>query len=410
MWTRPSPPPGPSETEVSTALARAAAFDAELRRRTVRSGRVGGVVVFLTTPGWALVDRMYVPESEWSPFLTVRILVSALVAVAWLMVLRREVRPGLEVVAVFAALGALVVQTAWMLPRAGDAAAVYLLALITVLFGSASMVDWHWRWNAWLVGLAAVSIAGFDLAGSQPLSGDERILAATTIVTAGLLSVYGQFSRYRRSWGEFQARLEAESQREANEHLVRKFEDLSRRDPLTQVPNRRAFDEALEREIARSARSGDTFGLLLVDVDWFKRVNDTFGHQVGDVVLQTVAAALTSRARVSDVVARYGGEEFVILLPGVLPAVLADVADLMRERVKEATAEAAAVGQGVAVTISAGAALFPASGATTAELIAAADAALYQAKADGRDRTVVAPDRDPTADTRPVGGPTRAER
>ncbi|HET7488492.1 MAG TPA: sensor domain-containing diguanylate cyclase [Acidimicrobiales bacterium] len=152
-------------------------------------------------------------------------------------------------------------------------------------------------------------------------------------------------------------------------------------DGLTGLANRRTFDESLERELAAAVRRGEPCGLILVDVDHFKAVNDTHGHQTGDQVLQVVGAALRSAAREMDVPARYGGEEFVVIVPGCAPAQAVEVAERLR----------AAVASGplpIPITVSAGVASFPADADDGAGLVAAADAALYRAKRQGRNRTM----------------------
>jgi two-component system, cell cycle response regulator len=163
--------------------------------------------------------------------------------------------------------------------------------------------------------------------------------------------------------------------------LVTEVESLAVTDPLTGVANRRSFDETLEREVARSNRSGSPLALALLDIDHFKAVNDGLGHQVGDEVLRQVGAALRDAARQESVVARYGGEEFVVLLPDTFP----EGAVLAAERLRRAVAERV---DAVPVTLSAGVAVVPVNAVTARDLVAAADVALYRAKAQGRDRTV----------------------
>jgi diguanylate cyclase (GGDEF)-like protein len=160
-------------------------------------------------------------------------------------------------------------------------------------------------------------------------------------------------------------------------------------DPLTGVLNRRFGLQRLKEEIARSVRSGDPLGLLMLDLDHFKAINDTYGHLVGDRVLQAVVRAARQVLRDGDVFVRYGGEEFLIVLPG------AGSEDRLRmaERLRRAVAESAVTeaGQRILVTVSIGVAGMPDEAAADLdELIGLADGALYTAKNSGRDRTVMA--------------------
>jgi two-component system, cell cycle response regulator len=154
-------------------------------------------------------------------------------------------------------------------------------------------------------------------------------------------------------------------------------------DGLTGVANRRAFDVALTREVAQAGRSDAPLAVIILDLDKFKTLNDTYGHLAGDDVLRAVGAALRTCTRQGDLVARYGGEEFVLLLPGATD----DDAVAAARRVRE-------VLRGVegprAITASLGIASRPDQGVTGAELLAAADQALYVAKESGRDQARVA--------------------
>jgi two-component system cell cycle response regulator len=169
-------------------------------------------------------------------------------------------------------------------------------------------------------------------------------------------------------------------------------EDLQRvaaLDPLTGVYNRRFGLQRLVEEFGRSLRSGDPLGLLMLDLDHFKSINDTYGHLVGDRVLQGVVRAARQVLREGDVLMRYGGEEFLIVLPGAGPVDLAQMA----ERVRRAVSEAAVTegSQQIVITVSIGGAGLPSETVKDAtELIGIADAALYTAKEAGRDRCVIA--------------------
>jgi diguanylate cyclase (GGDEF)-like protein len=188
-------------------------------------------------------------------------------------------------------------------------------------------------------------------------------------------------------------------QRKAREHeLVQALKQLetanqllqhiSATDGLTGVANRRQFDGVLEVEWARASRSRSWLALILLDIDYFKFYNDTYGHQAGDACLKTVASVLVGNIhRPEDMAARYGGEEFAIVLPGTELAGATAVADRIRTRVE--SIEIVHAGSEVSryVTLSVGvAAAIPRKDNTQTTLIAAADQALYQAKHEGRNR------------------------
>jgi len=155
----------------------------------------------------------------------------------------------------------------------------------------------------------------------------------------------------------------------------------SRRDPLTGLPNRRAFEEDLAREVARAARTGEPLAVVMLDLDRFKAVNDGYGHAAGDAVLRALAARAQGAVRAGDVVARLGGEELGLLLPGADLARAAEVAERLRAALAALPVDAA--GHALAVTASLGCAVL-APGEPPEALVARADARLYDAKRDGR--------------------------
>jgi diguanylate cyclase (GGDEF)-like protein len=167
--------------------------------------------------------------------------------------------------------------------------------------------------------------------------------------------------------------------------LHEQTERLSTQDGLTGLANRRRFDEDLERETEGALRHARRIALVMLDLDDFKLVNDTFGHQRGDHVLTEAAAVLRREARSADHVYRYGGEEFGVLVHESDAAGAALVAERMRAAVETHFARA-----GVTQTVSCGVASVPEHAVSAEELVAAADSALYAAKQDGRNRVVIA--------------------
>jgi diguanylate cyclase (GGDEF)-like protein len=157
-------------------------------------------------------------------------------------------------------------------------------------------------------------------------------------------------------------------------------------DALTGLHNRRAFNENLERSVARQDRQGGTFALLLLDIDHFKKLNDTFGHPAGDAALRNTAQLLERHLRKSDLAARYGGEEFAVILASTDRAGGAHLAEKVRSTVEGG--QLVFDGARLSVTVSVGVAVWPDDGRDAAALVAAADRALYAAKQSGRNRVV----------------------
>ena len=175
----------------------------------------------------------------------------------------------------------------------------------------------------------------------------------------------------------------------ANIRLREALQTQSTKDPLTGLYNRRYLQETLEREIRRAIRAAQGLGILMLDLDYFKNFNDTYGHEAGDAVLREAASFLVRSVRAEDFVCRYGGEEFVVVLP------TADVraAEARAERIREKLRELVVMHNGRSlglITVSIGVAALPNHGTSEKDLLESADAALYRAKREGRDRVALA--------------------
>ncbi len=170
--------------------------------------------------------------------------------------------------------------------------------------------------------------------------------------------------------------------------MKERHKELAVRDGLTGLYNRREFNRLLSQAIAREVRQGGRFALLLLDIDHFKKLNDTFGHPAGDAALRNTAKILEERLRKGDQAARFGGEEFAAILPGADEAGALHLADRIRSAVQRG--EVVFEGARLSVTISLGAALWPVDGSDEETLLGAADRALYAAKQGGRNRVVAA--------------------
>ncbi len=174
----------------------------------------------------------------------------------------------------------------------------------------------------------------------------------------------------------------------ASLRLRETLRDQSIRDPLTGLFNRRFMEESLERELLRAARKNHQVSLLFLDLDHFKRFNDSFGHNAGDVVLRCISDLFRNSFRGDDVICRYGGEEFAIILPESSAANAAMRADALREDVRKLRPQQEGLTLGT-VTISVGIATYPEHASTVADLLRAADLCLYESKKSGRDRVTV---------------------
>lgn len=181
----------------------------------------------------------------------------------------------------------------------------------------------------------------------------------------------------------------------ANLKLRETLRSQSIRDPLTGLFNRRYMEESLERELRRAERRHQSLGVIMLDLDHFSGFNNTFGHQAGDLILQSFGEVVRTKVRVEDIACRYGGEEFTLIIPEATLEVTLERAEQILRVVREI--HVAHRGQSLgAVTMSAGVAAFPKHARTGESLIRAADTALYLAKAEGRDRVVVAGGDEPS--------------
>jgi diguanylate cyclase (GGDEF)-like protein len=157
-------------------------------------------------------------------------------------------------------------------------------------------------------------------------------------------------------------------------------------DPLTSLFNYRYFLHQLNREISRAQRHNSVFSLILIDIDYFKSYNDTYGHQAGDLILQRISRSMLDNTRISDMVCRYGGEEFCIICPELNKADAKKTAEKLRQIIEQLELPKIKDVPGGRLTISSGIASFPGDGDTAYQLILKADKALYRAKETGRNK------------------------
>lgn len=229
-----------------------------------------------------------------------------------------------------------------------------------------------------------VALAVFLFAASFTQSNPEMLMSArVNSLTAAGLGFGLAVLQWRTQVLSIRQQRRIEEQQRELEAKNRELTLLAARDPLTGLLNRTQFYGDANREAARMARTGSPACLLLIDIDHFKQVNDTYGHPAGDAILQSIARIMTATVRQIDLLARFGGEEFALLLPETALADAIRVAERLRSAI---AGQPISIGQqSVMVTASIGVApLLTGSAASLDEGYRAADTALYQAKADGR--------------------------
>ncbi len=206
--------------------------------------------------------------------------------------------------------------------------------------------------------------------------GDTVVSVVTAIMD--LTEIQNAQSRLRSANAELERRVE---EVHALQALLR---EQAIRDPLSGLYNRRYLDETLDRELSRALREGYPVSVVMGDIDHFKTLNDTYGHQAGDEVIRSLARLLREQARASDILCRFGGEEFLLVLPGMSPDNALERVDAWRRKFVERSVNFGSVE--LSATVSFGISSYPAHGDTPELLIAAADQALYVAKRKGRNR------------------------
>jgi len=202
-------------------------------------------------------------------------------------------------------------------------------------------------------------------------------------IPIGILTIHGAENEHTESFSILAEQLSLELKKIS---LYEKVQELAITDGLTGVYVRRHFIERLDEEVARSKRYNLGLSLLMIDLDHFKRCNDTYGHLVGDIVLKEITKIMKEYVRQVDLIGRYGGEEFVIALPDTDKKSAINIADRIRSSVEKHKFRA--YDETISMTISTGVASFPENGEDVVTLIDSADQALYKAKQEGRNKVM----------------------
>lgn len=322
-------------------------------------------------------------------------MLAAVVAAIWRGV-RPVIREGLITVACVIAPATMILSV--MIARDGDIGANRGALTVILLFITVVVRLRFWFAVVACAALVAVQVGvpvvlGVPVPGSVPL--------AMITIAATLAANYTLEREYRSNYLQ---RLHGRIQGAHLAAMVEQLHDLSHRDALTGLANRRAMDRQLEELRTRH----EPYSVILVDIDGFKEFNDRYGHQVGDDCLRRVAAMLRASLRfTSDRVARMGGEEFAVVLPGTAVEDARTMAERMRRSILELRIPHDRSPTGAVVSISAGVSASPGD-ALVSDTLSAADRALYLAKATGRNRVEVATDGLPAPIERPARVPALA--
>jgi diguanylate cyclase (GGDEF)-like protein len=347
----------------------------ELIERARSAGLLVGWVALLAMPAWTVVDRVATPEQA-DLFLLVRLLGEIPMALAVWALGRTPLGRAHPEWLTFFVLAVIQVEIAWMITQAGDPE-YHLLGFTLAVYGSGCILVARPRWTAALVAVSWAALGLSMLAYPGRLSADQLVAVTVYLGTASIIAMLAHLRRYALNNRELVTRVRLEREKQRTGVLLDQLERLSHEDPLTGLANRRRWDAELVSVCAAARQRGAVVGLVLLDIDRFKTINDRHGHPGGDEALRQVARLLSERVRGGDLVARLGGDEFAVLLPDAD----LDRAVELAERLRAEAARLVPAGFGPdEVSLSLGVAAAAGDIAYPLELMSRADEQLYRAK------------------------------
>ena len=347
----------------------------ELTERARSAGLLVGWVAALAMPAWTLVDRVTTPDQV-GMFLLLRLLGDVPMLAALWALWRLPLGRSHPEVLTFLVMAVVQVEIAWMITLAHDPR-YHLLGFTLAIYGSGCVMVARPRWTAALIAVSWLAL-GASILGSPGHLTVEDLLAVTVYLgTASLIAMLAHRRRYALNNRELLTRARLERERQRTSVLLAQLERLSHEDPLTGLANRRRWDAELASVCAAAREHGSDLGVVLLDIDHFKQINDRHGHPGGDEVLRQVARLLSDRVRSGDLVARLGGDELAVLLPDAD----LDRAIELAERLRAEAAQLAPAGFGPdEISLSLGVAAAGGPAAHPLELMSRADEQLYRAK------------------------------
>ena len=363
-----------------------------LRDELVDRARSAGLLVcwvaVVAVPAWTLVDRIAVPAQA-DVFLLVRLLCDvpmlAVLFTLWRLPFGRRHPEGLT----FVVLAVVQAEIAWMITQADDPK-YHLLGFTLAIYGSGCILVARPRWTAALVGVSWVGLGISVLAYPGRLTAEDLLAVTVYLGTASVIAILAHLRRYALNNRELLTRVRLEREQQRTGVLLTQLERLSHEDPLTGLANRRRWDAELVSACTEARQRNSVVGVVLLDIDRFKHINDRHGHPGGDEALRQVATLLSRRVRAGDLVARLGGDELAVLLPGSDLDRAVELAERLRCEAAELVPPGFDAGE---INLSLGVASAGGVEAYPLELMSRADEQLYRAKITRN--AVGAPRRDP---------------
>ena len=364
-----------------------------LREELIDRARTAGLIVasvaVVCVPAWTLVDRIAAPEQAGTFFL-IRLLCDVPMALAlwalWRLPLGRRRPEALT----FFVLAVVQGEIAWMITQAHDPK-YHLLGFTLAIYGSGCILVARPRWTAALVGVSWAALGISMLIHPGHLTASDLVAVTVYLGTASVIAILAHLRRYALNNRELLTRVRLEREQQRTGVLLTQLQRLSHEDPLTGLANRRRWDAELVSACTEARQRNSVVGVVLLDIDHFKAINDRHGHPGGDEALRQVAGLLTRRVRSGDVVARLGGDELAVLMPGSDLDRAVELAERLRCEAAELVPSGFEAGE---INLSLGVASAGGEQAYPLELMSRADEQLYRAKITRN--AVGAPRREPS--------------
>jgi diguanylate cyclase (GGDEF)-like protein len=350
-----------------------------LREELIDRARTAGLLVcwiaVIVVPAWTLVDRIAVPAQA-GVFLLVRLLCDIPMLLAlwalWQLPLGRRHPEWLT----FLVLAVVQAEIAWMITQAQDPR-YHLLGFTLAIYGSGCILVARPRWTAALVVVSWAALGVSMLVHPGRLTPGDLVAVMVYLGTASIIAMLAHLRRYALNNRELLTRVRLEREQQRTGVLLTQLERLSHEDPLTGLANRRRWDAELGGACTEARQRASVVGVVLVDIDHFKQINDRHGHPGGDEALRQVAGLLSRRVRAGDLVARLGGDELAVLMPGADLDRAVELAERLRREAAGLQPEGFDPGE---VNLSLGVASAAGDEAYPLELMSQADQQLYRAK------------------------------